>query len=63
MEAASFVFDAHVLRHISAVHHQIRGTDLKTIQETMGHTDLSTTAIYVSLAQKAQRGALQEHGL
>ena len=63
MEAASFAFDAHVLRHISAAHHVAQGTDLKTVQETMGHADLSTTAVYVSLAKKAQRKALQEHAL
>jgi site-specific recombinase XerD len=39
------------------------GTDLKTLQETLGHKDLTTTAMYVSLAKKAQRQALQEHAL
>ena len=41
-----------------AAHHIARGTDLKTVQGTMGHADLSTTAMYVSLAKKAQRKAL-----
>jgi site-specific recombinase XerD len=53
----------HTLRHTMATHHISRGTDLKTIQETLGHADLATTAIYVSLAKKAQRKALQEHTL
>jgi site-specific recombinase XerD len=39
------------------------GTDLKPVQETLGHADLSTTAIYVSLAKKAQRKVLQENAL
>jgi site-specific recombinase XerD len=46
-----------------ATHHISRGTDLKTVQETLGHASLSTTAIYVSLAKNAQRKALQEHAL
>jgi site-specific recombinase XerD len=53
----------HTLRHTMATHHVARGTDLKTIQETLGHADLATTSIYVSLAKKAQRQALQEHAL
>ncbi len=53
----------HTLRHTFGTHHVARGTDLKTVQETMGHADLSTTAMYVSLAKKAQRKALQEHAL
>ena len=46
-----------------ATHHIARGTDLKTIQETLGHANLSTTALFVSLAKKAQRKALQENAL
>jgi site-specific recombinase XerD len=53
----------HTLRHTMATHHIARGTDLKTIQETLGHADLATTSIYVSLAKKTQRKALQEHAL
>lgn len=53
----------HTLRHTMATHHVARGTDLKTVQETLGHADLATTAIYVSLAKNAQRQALQEHAL
>lgn len=53
----------HTLRHTMATHHVARGTDLKTVQETLGHADLATTALYVSLARKAQRKALQEHAL
>ena len=53
----------HTLRHTMATHHAARGTDLKTIQETLGHASLETTTIYVSLAKKAQRKALQEHAL
>lgn len=53
----------HTLRHTMATHHIARGTDIKTVQETLGHASLSTTTIYVSLAKKAQKKALQEHAL
>jgi site-specific recombinase XerD len=53
----------HTLRHTMATHHVAHGTDLKTVQETLGHASLATTTIYVSLAKTAQRKALQEHAL
>ena len=53
----------HTLRHTMATHHVAQGTDLKTVQETLGHASLATTSIYVSLAKNAQRKALQEHAL
>ena len=53
----------HTLRHTMATHHIARGTDLKTVQETLGHADLTTTAMYVQLAKRAQKKALQEHAL
>jgi integrase/recombinase XerC len=52
----------HTLRHTMATHHVARGTDLKTVQETLGHASLVTTTIYVSLAKTAQRKALQQNG-
>ncbi len=53
----------HTLRHTMATHHVARGTDLKTLQVTLGHASLATTAIYVSLSKRAQKKALQEHAL
>ncbi len=53
----------HTLRHTMATHHVANGTDLKTVQETLGHTSLAMTSIYVSLAKTAQRKALEEHAL
>jgi integrase/recombinase XerC len=53
----------HTIRHTMATHHVAAGTDLKTVQESLGHADLATTAIYVSLAKKAQRQYLQENAL
>lgn len=62
-EARITAASVHTLRHTMATHHVARGTDLKTVQETLGHERLETTAIYVSLAKTAQRKALQEHAL
>lgn len=53
----------HTIRHTFGTHHAAAGTNLKVIQETLGHNNLATTSIYVSLAKKAQRQALQENAL
>ena len=53
----------HTLRHTMATHHVARGTDLKTVQVTLGHASLATTSIYVSLSKRAQKKALHEHAL
>ena len=52
----------HTLRHTMPTPH-VRGTDLKTVQVTLGHASLATTSIYVSLSKRAQKTALQEHAL
>ena len=53
----------HTLRHTHATHHAAKGTDLKTIQENLGHASLKTTSIYISLAKETQKKALQENAL
>lgn len=53
----------HTIRHTMATHHIAMGTDPKTIQEALGHASLETTTIYIALAKKAQKKALQEHAL
>ena len=35
----------------------------EALQETQGHANLATTAMYVQLAKSAQRKALQENAL
>jgi site-specific recombinase XerD len=62
-EAGIAGVSVHSLRHTMATHHVAKGTDLKVVQETLGHASLATTTLYVSLAKKAQRKALQAHAL
>lgn len=48
---------AHVLRHSYATHLILRGVDIRSIQELLGHVDVRTTEIYTKLA-KAMRGEI-----
>lgn len=53
----------HTLRHTMATHHVVNGTNLKTIQDMLGHADLKTTSIYVSTAKEAMKRDVQNHAL
>jgi integrase len=48
---------ANSLRHSFATHLILRGVDIRSIQELLGHADVRTTEIYTQLA-KAMRGEI-----
>ena len=53
----------HTLRHTFATHMVRKGTNLRVVQEALGHTSLQTTSRYISLARELMDQQLQANAL
>src|SRR5215213_7909041 len=53
----------HALRHTFATQHVRRKTELRVVQEAMGHESLATTSRYVGLVREQMDQRLQENAL